>query len=127
VDSGQGLLFDTTYSPPLGNSVLALEERSARTGSILASNTRDVRGLLTVNALSPAPGGVWMSFATGMLGGATFFSAWDLRPLARWRPIRRRGGSNATAAFAVGRVLWVLDGQAETLSCADPSTGVTRA
>ena len=127
VDPTGELMYDTTYKPPLGNVVLAVEERNSRTGALIVRNTQGVRGLLTVNAVSPEPGGVWVSFSTGMLGGATLFSSSDLHRLAFWHPMRREGGSNATAAFASTGALWVLDGQAETISCADPRTGATRA
>jgi len=127
VDAAAGVLYDTRYLPPIGNEVLALEERDLHTGALVATNTRDVRGFLAVNALSPVSGGVWMSFASGMLGGAWLFAARDLHQVAYWQLLRQAGGTNATATFADSGVLWVLDGQAETISCADPATGSTHA
>jgi hypothetical protein len=103
-----------------------IEELDATTGQLLASGPGP--GGVSWVSLSAARGGVWTTFATGMLGAAERLSARDLRPSAALKTEngRRFHGSNGIQVSVAGRVLWVFD-QGAQYGCFDPVTGTRRA
>ena len=111
-----------------GQTPLRIQERDGTTGKLLV----DAPGSpgLAVNNVSASPGGVWISVATGMLGYAAFLRSSDLHQTAEFKGPKPGPGSNAIAAYYTGgsghgavRRLWVLDGGAVAVVCADPDTG----
>ena len=67
--------------------------------------------------------GVWVAYATGLEGAAAELRASDLEQSA----LIPGQHSNGIEAFTGGGVLWLTDGMAGELFCADPATGATRA
>jgi hypothetical protein len=67
--------------------------------------------------------GVWVAYATGLEGAAAELRASDLEQVAIIPGLH----SNGIEAFTGGGVLWLVDGMAGELFCADPATGATRA
>jgi len=69
--------------------------------------------------VAAAPQGVWISYATGMMGAVEFRSASDFSMLVG----PQFGHTNGIRAFVGGGAVWFVDGGAGRLACADPSTG----
>ncbi len=113
---------------PAGGSVLF--EYDARTGRLLASNgQRPLLFSVGGAQLTAAPGGVWVSFRTGMLGQTVLLRQRGLR-IVRLPGTGTRGylfawAMTATTEFA-SRSLFLakLGGQ---IGCMDPGTGQIRA
>jgi len=103
---------------------VVLTERDATTGALLASRS-DLPSVVGA-ALSPidSPGGVWVSFPTGMLGQVQLLRAGDLATKATFSSSSGGGeaGTNGVDGTVSGGRLWVTDGIG-LLSCADPATG----
>jgi len=70
-----------------------------------------------------APDGVWITYATGMMGAVEHRANTSLSVLAA--PLH--GYSNAIRAFVGGGALWLVDGGAGLVECADLRTGTTAA
>lgn len=119
--SGSALYVETHHVHDM--TPLRLEERNASNGELLAS-IRSPAGI-AANALAGVPGGVWISFATGLLGSAVRLSSSNLRQTAGLG--LRPPGTNSTDVSVAGGILWVSDEMIGRLSCADPTTGASRA
>lgn len=70
-----------------------------------------------------APDGVWITYATGMMGAVEHRADTSLSVLGG--PLH--GHSNAIRAFVGGGALWLVDGGAGQVECADLRTGTTAA
>jgi hypothetical protein len=121
------LLYVAANTSGGGSAVL---QYSARTGRKLASNARgDLRFSVGGARLTAAPGGVWVSFRTGMLGETVLLRQSDLR-MVKLPGVGRPGSLFAWAMFAntefAGRSLFLarLDGR---IGCMNPGTGFIRA
>jgi outer membrane protein assembly factor BamB len=103
----------------------SISQRDASTGAVVAK----VRALpaVAVTALSGTTDGVWVSYATGLLGQVVFLPAGDLRQVAEFTPRPGEGGTNTIHANVGSGVLWVADDMVGSLWCADPATGALRA
>ena len=108
----------------------AVVQYSARTGRKLASSARgDLRFSVGGARLTAAPGGVWVSFRTGMLGETVLLAQRGLR-MVRLPGVGRPGSLFAWVMFAntefAGRSLFLarLDGR---IGCMNPTTGFVRA
>jgi hypothetical protein len=98
-------------------------EWSTASGVLLASSSAaGGQGLGGVH-VAAAPDGVWVSYATGMMGAVGHLRARDLQPL----PTAGERHSNGVGVFLADGVLWTTDGMTGLLTCADPATGATRA
>ena len=122
IDVTDGLLYDSTH--PVGDlSVDTLEERDGTTGELRVRSAAD-RGLLAMNSMSAVRDGVWVSFASGNMGGAALEGRADLHRLA---PPHEGAdiGTNAILASVAGGILWITPG--EGVWCAGPQSGKVRA
>jgi len=99
-----------------------LTERDAITGVLLAarSDLPSVAGA-RVSAID-GPNGVWVSFATGMMGQVQLLRASDLATVATFSSGGGAAGTNGVMGTVSGGLLWVSDGIGR-VSCADPETG----
>jgi hypothetical protein len=73
--------------------------------------------------VAAAPDGVWIAYATGMMGAVEHRSARDLSVLVG----PQTGHTNGIRVFVGGGALWLADGGARRLACADLLTGTTAA
>lgn len=111
-NAGTGALTATLGGPQLGNEGPGL----------------DLGGPM----VSATASGVWISFATGMMGGIEFLSEDQLRaqPAAPSETTLDLY-SNGVAVEVSGGILWIRDvasgGGGDVLRCADPSSGAIRA
>jgi hypothetical protein len=69
--------------------------------------------------VTAAADGVWIAYATGMMGAVEYRRATDLSMPAG----PQYGHTNGIRVFAGGNALWFVDGGAGRLACADLSTG----
>jgi len=98
-------------------------EWSTTSGALLASSSAAGGQGLGGVQVAAATDGVWVSFATGMMGVVGHLRARDLQSL----PTLGERGSNGVRVFLADAVLWTTDGMTGRLACADPATGATRA
>jgi hypothetical protein len=73
--------------------------------------------------MAAAADGVWIAYATGMMGAVEHRSAADLSMLAG----PQYGHTNGIHVFVGGDALWLVDGGAGRLACADLRTGTIAA
>lgn len=73
--------------------------------------------------VAAAPDGVWISYATGMLGEVEHRSATGLTLLSS--PSDQH--TNGIRVSVFGRTLWLVDGMAQQVACGDPLSGVIAA
>ena len=97
-------------------------ESDASTGSRIVSAPTG-GGDLGGPTLAAAPDGVWIAYATGMMGAVEYRSATDLSTLVG----PQSGHTNGIHGFVSGGVLWLVDGGPGRLACADPRTGTIAA
>jgi hypothetical protein len=113
-----------------GNAVLQYD---ARSGRLLAEANH---GLVTYSvagsALTAVPGGVWVSFRTGLLGLTLHLRQPDLAMIAPPGPDILRAPATGLFHWAMyatsygGGSLWLAN-QAGIMACIDPRVGKTRA
>jgi outer membrane protein assembly factor BamB len=116
--SGQHLYVGLGPSQTQPATVLEID---ASTGSRLASANTGGAGLGGPRVAASADG-VWVSYATGTMGLIEHRSAGNLALLGN--TIRT---SNTVRAVVDAGALWIVDGMAQRLTCADPVSGATRA
>jgi hypothetical protein len=107
--------------PNKGTTALVIEWDGS-TGRLIASAPTggvDLGG----PAVIAAPDGVWIAYATGMMGAVEHRADTSLAVLAG--PLH--GHSNGIRAFVGGGALWLADGGAGQVECADLRTGTTAA
>jgi sugar lactone lactonase YvrE len=73
--------------------------------------------------LAAAADGVWIAYATGMMGAVEHRGATDLAMLVD----PQYGHTNGIRVFVGGGALWFVDPGAGRLACADLRTGTTAA
>jgi hypothetical protein len=108
-------------SRPVRHDTLPVIEIDTATGSVVARTRGGYAELGGVGGLTATPQGVWIAAATGMMGGAVFARASDLRE-RDGEAGQRRGpieGTNAIHLWLAARRLWEFapDG---SLQCFDP-------
>lgn len=96
-------------------------ELDAATGATLASADTGGRGLGGPH-IAAAVDGVWVGFATGTQGSVEHRNAASLALIGS--SIRT---SNTIDAVVGAGALWLIDGTAQQVTCADPASGATRA
>jgi len=126
--SGHRLYVGVEVTPTSSGQDQAVE-LDALTGARLASAETGGIGLGGPHVAAAADG-VWVSYATGMMGAVEHRSATSLAalPIAGLNPndnVLR--GTNGIGAFVGGGTLWLIDGMAERVTCADPASGALRA
>ncbi len=114
---------------PSGNRLYAGVVSSQGTGALViewdASTGARIASAPTGGAdlggpqLAAAADGVWIAYATGMMGSVEYRSATDLSMLVG----PQSGHTNGIRVFVGGGVLWLVDGGAGRLACADPRSG----
>ncbi|HLG66508.1 MAG TPA: hypothetical protein VKV36_01390 [Acidimicrobiales bacterium] len=121
-----GALLYTGGDPP-SRSGMIVTEYDARTGRQLDHS--DQEDAVAAGTVAATDGGVWVSYRSGMAGGAQELSSADLATIA---PPPGSGNSFGTFAQIMGvwssvsdGVLWLTS--ATGLTCADPATGAVRA
>lgn len=110
-----------------GGSTIA--ELSTITGRLLASTARSpARFSVGGTSVTAVPGGVWVSFRTGMLGQTALLRQHRLRTVRL--PGSGTGGLFAWAMWAstvyAGHALYLVN-QSGSIACLDPQTGQVRA
>jgi len=111
------LLYDSTHRSGFADA-FAVEERSAASGALVVRSTR-LRNVPSINSLASTPDGVWVSYATGMMGTSELDQRSDLQRAGA--PIE--GGNGMLTSIADG-ILWIAPYRG--LQCADPATGQVR-
>jgi hypothetical protein len=134
-DAADGILYAGTtrlvHDEPAGGG--AIFEYNAQTGAQLAADTGGlVRDSVAGPALTAVPGGVWVSFRTGMLGITYHLGRTGLQMIAPPGPGVALGPPGlfhwpmaASVAYG-GETLWLAN-DAGILGCVDPQTGAIRA
>jgi hypothetical protein len=97
-------------------------ELDASTGSRIASAPTGGADLGGPH-VAAAPDGVWISYATGMLGAVEHRSATGLALLSS--PAHQH--TNGIRVSVFGGALWLVDGMAQQVACGDPLSGVIAA
>jgi hypothetical protein len=102
----------------------SIAELDATSGAIIAVSTAAYGDDLGGPKLAAFVGNVWVAYPTGTAGSVVDLSATNLNPIAGGA-----GGiySNSVAVFTGHGLLWLSDGMANQLICADPVTGAPRA
>jgi len=96
-------------------------EFDGSTGTTIVSAQTGGRGLNGPRVAAVA-GGVWIAYATGTRGSVEHRNAISLALVGN-----SIGTSNTIRPFVGNGALWLVDGMAQLLTCADPNTGATRA
>jgi hypothetical protein len=117
--SGHQLYAGLVSSQPGAALVIELD---ASTGARIASAPTG-GGDLGGPHVAAAPDGVWISYATGMLGAVEHRSATGLALLSS--PDHQH--TNGIRVSVFGRTLWLVDGMAQQVACGDPLSGVIAA
>ncbi|MDQ6711274.1 MAG: hypothetical protein M3Z11_12070 [Candidatus Dormibacteraeota bacterium] len=118
--SGTRLYVGVEVPPgPTGQDLVM--EFDASTGAAIASAKTGGGGLRGPHVAAAADG-VWVGFATGTQGAVEHRSAATLAVIGS--PIRT---SNTIHAVVGAGALWLVDGMAQQLTCADSATGAIRA
>jgi sugar lactone lactonase YvrE len=107
---------------PAGTGSALVIEWDASTGGRIASATTG-GGDLGGPTLAGAPDGVWIAYATGMMGAVEHRSAVGLTLF------REPQGQHANGihVFVGGGALWLVDSMAQQVTCADLRTGTAAA
>ncbi len=116
IDPSSRRLYTGVLPGRSANSLVV--ELDGSTGSRLASALTgggDLGGAQVV----AVPDGVWIAYATGMMGAVEYRSAKDLSMVVG----PQSGHTNGIRVFVGGGVLWLVDGGAGRLECADPRSG----
>ncbi|HSO93072.1 MAG TPA: hypothetical protein VLS53_01200 [Candidatus Dormibacteraeota bacterium] len=116
--SGQRLYVGVGPSQTQAATVIELD---ASTGNRIASAPTGGAGLGGPH-VAAALDGVWVTYATGMKGEVEHRRSADLSQTGN--PIVT---SNTIRAVVGANTLWLVDGMAQQLICADPASGATRA
>ncbi|HVS05210.1 MAG TPA: hypothetical protein VHK65_03485 [Candidatus Dormibacteraeota bacterium] len=119
--SGHRLYVGVDVTPSQTSQDLVVEW-DALTGARLASATTGGLGLGGPQVAAAADG-VWISFATGMMGAVGHLSATGLALLSS----PQYPNTNGIHVFVSGGTLWLVDGGLSQVACADPLTGVVAA
>lgn len=107
---------------------LTVDERDARSGTLVRQTTRPLA--IAGGGLAATPGGVWITYRSGMLGQAERL---DAASLARTAPSAEALTTpDSTYDETMGVVVSVSEGVAwvsavHSLTCADPTTAAVRA
>jgi hypothetical protein len=107
--------------PTQGTSALVIES-DASTGARIASAPTggiDLGG----PTVAAAPDGVWIAYATGLMGAVEHRSAANLSLLAQ----PQGQHANGIHVFVGGGALWLVDSMAQQVACADLRTGTIAA
>ena len=120
--SPDGAVLYVTTRKKVEHDSNPLLEIDASTGAVLARSAAGVNELQGVGELTPTPTGVWVSFATGMMGALEFFSKDGLRTPAAVG----NSGSNSLRTSLAGGELWLTRGDGSGYLCVDPVTGWSR-
>ena len=123
LDPGGAHLYVATSNPDMETHHLV--EWATASGTLVVSTYLNT---IAPGTMAATTAGVWAAEPTGMLGSITFFTSPTLSPRAPAEPVTldERLTNGVSVAFGDG-VLWVGDGMAERLVCADPVTGERRA
>jgi len=136
VDPGQQVLYVALSYPTVSGQTVdaAVLEFDARTGRLLAATSAHsaVTDSVAGGILTAVPGGVWVSFRTGMLGETIFLRQSDLAFVAP--PSSAREAAQPDGVFAwimsastiYGNGALLIVNENGVLACADPLSGVIR-
>ena len=119
--SGHRLYVGVEVTPSQNSQDLVIEW-DALTGARLASAPTGGLGLAGPHVAAAADG-VWISYATGMLGAVEHRGATGLAELSA----PQHQHTNGIHVFVFGGTLWLVDGMAQQVACGDPLTGVITA
>ena len=123
IDSlGHRLYVGVDPTAPQNDQALVLE-LDARTGAQLASAPTGGAGLGGPQ-VTAAPEGVWIAFATGMMGAVEHRRVTDLTLFPEPQQDRH---ANTIRVSVGGGALWLVDAMASQVACADVRTGTIAA
>jgi hypothetical protein len=120
IDPSRGRLY--TGVVPAGTGSALVIEWDASTGGRIASATTG-GGDLGGPTLAAAPDGVWIAYATGMMGAVEHRSAVGLTLFGE----PQGQHANGIHVFVGGGALWLVDSMAQQVTCADLRTGTAAA
>ena len=104
------------------NAQALVIELDGSSGASLASAPTGGAGLGGPQ-VAAAPDGVWIAYATGMMGAVEHRTAKGLSLLSE----ADHGHTNGIHAFVAAAALWLVDSMAQRVSCADLRTGTIAA
>ena len=137
VDPDQRVLYASLAYPTVSGKAVdaAVVEFDAATGGALAETSADsaVTSSVAGGALTAVPGGVWMSFRTGMAGSTILLGQRDLAMVGPSSSALNAGFTDgvfvwmmsATTVYGLGALF--LANENGVLACIDPQTGTVRA
>ena len=137
VDPAQHSLYVALSYPPVAGRTVdaAVLEFDAHSGHLLAGTpaTSTVTESVAGGALTAVPGGVWMSFRTGMSGETLFLRQSDLAVVGPPSSLLEEAQPAGVFSWIMGASTIYGDGalfvvnQNGVMACVDPSRGVPRA
>ena len=122
VDSGAVRLYVGAVTA--GSDKTTVSEWTVATLNQLASSDTGAPGELGGPQLAAGTDGVWIAYATGMMGQVEHRRASDLSPLPI---VAAHVHTNAVEVDVVDGYVWVDDAMAGILACLDPTTGAVSA
>jgi hypothetical protein len=105
---------------PVSNDKVPVLELNPSTGALVARTRDGAADLSGVSGLTATNAGVWIAYATGMMGSGNFARRSDLRYHKSAEPPGWIEGTNAIQLFRAGPWIWQSSGG---LECFDPVTG----
>jgi hypothetical protein len=121
--SSRRLYMGVDAATPQTDQAMVIEF-DRRTGAKLASAPTG-GAALGGPQVAAAPDGVWIAFATGMMGAVEHRTAAGLTLL--FDPLYQNRHTNSIRVFVGGGALWFMDAMASQLACADLGTGTIAA
>jgi hypothetical protein len=116
---GKRLYLGVVPPPSQTNQQAQVLELEGTTGRLLTS-ARTGGGDLGGPQVVASADGVWVAYATGMMGQVEHRSAANLALLPNPSQV---GHTNGIDVVVGGSSVWYLDGMAQQVACADPRTG----
>jgi hypothetical protein len=115
-----GRAIYVSLAGPVSNDKVPVLELNPRTGVVVARTRDGLADLNGVSGLTATNAGVWIAYATGMMGSGNFARRSDLRYHKSAEPPGWIEGTNAIQLFRAGPWIWQSSGG---LECFDPVTG----
>jgi uncharacterized protein DUF4232 len=118
--SPDGATIYVSLAGPVSNAKFPVLELDPSTGAIVARTRDGLADLTGISGLTATNAGVWIFYATGMMGSGDFARRSDLRYHRGAEPSGWITGTNAIQLFRAGPWIWQSSGG---LECFDPITG----
>jgi streptogramin lyase len=110
---------EVASAPNATNRLIQVDATSGTQTASVAAGTPDLGG----PSVSAASDGVWVTYATGMMGTVEHRSSNLLHLISS----QAGAGSNGVKIFVTGSIVWIENGAGDSLGCIDPRSGSLRA